>query len=118
MDWNLVSSQFSVSGCCCQSLRQVGLRYDTVDGDATYLRNLGVELEGREIYSPALVGFAVIAHKTFSPIDFTSTYSAFGGIGSRTLALRSGVRCSNHQAAHNPDVLGTLRNKKIMLCKM
>ncbi|GFV32321.1 hypothetical protein TNCV_1676071 [Trichonephila clavipes] len=41
------------------------------------------------------------AHKTFGPTDLTSTYSmctrrVFGGIGHRTQAFRSGIRCSNH----------------------
>ncbi|GFW63822.1 hypothetical protein TNCV_3744271 [Trichonephila clavipes] len=41
------------------------------------------------------------AHKTFGPTDLTSTYSVctrrvFGGIGHRTQAFRSAVRCSNH----------------------
>ncbi|GFT32614.1 hypothetical protein TNCV_3145621 [Trichonephila clavipes] len=41
------------------------------------------------------------AHKTFGPSDLTSTYSVctwkvLGGIGHRTQAFRSGVRCSNH----------------------
>ncbi|GFW85509.1 hypothetical protein TNCV_145541 [Trichonephila clavipes] len=41
------------------------------------------------------------AHKTFGPTDLTSTYPVctrrvFGGIGHRTQAFRSGVRCSNH----------------------
>ncbi|GFX15249.1 hypothetical protein TNCV_2709541 [Trichonephila clavipes] len=43
------------------------------------------------------------AYKTFGPTDLTSTYSVctrrvFGGIGHRTQAFRSGVRCSNRQA--------------------
>ncbi|GFV90221.1 hypothetical protein TNCV_4379361 [Trichonephila clavipes] len=47
------------------------------------------------------------AHKTFGPTDLTSTYSVctrrvFGGIGHRTQAFWSGVRCSNHQATHEP----------------
>ncbi|GFW51762.1 hypothetical protein TNCV_1186941 [Trichonephila clavipes] len=45
------------------------------------------------------------SHKTFGPTDLTSTYSlctrrVFGGIGHRTQAFRSGVRCSKHQASH------------------
>ncbi|GFV40887.1 hypothetical protein TNCV_1637711 [Trichonephila clavipes] len=49
------------------------------------------------------------AHKSFGPTDLTSTYSVctlrvFGGIGHRTYAFRSRVRCSNHQATHeSPD---------------
>ncbi|GFW93894.1 hypothetical protein TNCV_4221741 [Trichonephila clavipes] len=47
------------------------------------------------------------AHKTFGPTDLTSTYSmctrrVFGGIGHRTHAFRSGVRCSNHLDTHGP----------------
>ncbi|GFX79211.1 hypothetical protein TNCV_4747951 [Trichonephila clavipes] len=49
------------------------------------------------------------AHKTFGPTDLTSTYSVrtwrvFGGIGQRTQAFRYGVRCSNHQATHGPEM--------------
>ncbi|GFT37623.1 hypothetical protein TNCV_67031 [Trichonephila clavipes] len=48
------------------------------------------------------------AHKTFEP-TVTSMYSVciwrvFGGIGHRTQAFRSGVRCSNHQATHGPEL--------------
>ncbi|GFU99031.1 hypothetical protein TNCV_1614071 [Trichonephila clavipes] len=61
------------------------------------------ELEGREIFfrTPAPVVPAASVHKTFGPTDLPSTYTVgtrriFGGIGHRTQAFRSGVRCSNH----------------------
>ncbi|GFX00088.1 hypothetical protein TNCV_3080841 [Trichonephila clavipes] len=73
----------------------------TIDGDTTYfhLHNLGMELNGREIFfSPCTRDSA---YKTFGPTDLTSTYSVctrrvFGAIGYRTQAFWSGVRCSNH----------------------
>ncbi|GFV27243.1 integrase catalytic domain-containing protein [Trichonephila clavipes] len=57
--------------------------------------------EGNIFLFPALVVSAVTAHKAFGPTDLMSTYSVctwrvFGGIGHRTHAFRSGVRCSNH----------------------
>ncbi|GFV64707.1 hypothetical protein TNCV_1636601 [Trichonephila clavipes] len=80
----------------------------TIDGDTTYLHlhNFAMGLEGKE-YSLVLCT-RHSAHKTFGPTDLTSTLSActqsvFGGIGHRTQAFRSGVRCSNHQATHGPD---------------
>ncbi|GFU68915.1 hypothetical protein TNCV_4882421 [Trichonephila clavipes] len=50
------------------------------------------------------------ALKTFGLTDLTSTYSVctrrvFGGIGHRTQAFRSEVRCSNHQATHGPYIV-------------
>ncbi|GFX13261.1 hypothetical protein TNCV_2990251 [Trichonephila clavipes] len=59
-----------------------------------------MELKENILQSPA---FVISADKTFGPTDFTSTYSmctrrVFGGIGHRTQAFRSGVRCSNHYA--------------------
>ncbi|GFX04104.1 hypothetical protein TNCV_3972531 [Trichonephila clavipes] len=50
------------------------------------------------------------AHKTFGPTDLTSMYSVciqrvFGGIGHRTKAIWSRVRCSNHQVTHGPSFL-------------
>ncbi|GFT99672.1 hypothetical protein TNCV_1140631 [Trichonephila clavipes] len=55
----------------------------------------------RDVPSPAPVVSAETAHKTFGATDLMSTYSVctqrvFGGIESRTQALRSAVRCSNH----------------------
>ncbi|GFX36425.1 hypothetical protein TNCV_3671791 [Trichonephila clavipes] len=44
----------------------------TIDGDITDLHNLGMELKGNILQSPALV---ISAHKTFGPTDLTSTYS-------------------------------------------
>ncbi|GFT77811.1 hypothetical protein TNCV_4387901 [Trichonephila clavipes] len=71
----------------------------TIDADTTYLHlyNFGKELKGSEIFSSSLHS----AHKTFGPTDLTSTYSVctrrvFRGIGNRTHAFLSGVRCSNH----------------------
>ncbi|GFU32942.1 uncharacterized protein TNCV_4155321 [Trichonephila clavipes] len=57
--------------------------------------------EGNILQPPAPVVSAATAHRTFRPTDLTSTYSVctlrvFGGIGHRTQALRSGVRCSNY----------------------
>ncbi|GFV72195.1 uncharacterized protein TNCV_995671, partial [Trichonephila clavipes] len=57
--------------------------------------------KGDILQPPALVASAVIAHKTFGLTDLSSTCSVctrrvFGGIGHRTQAFRSGVRCSNH----------------------
>ncbi|GFS94370.1 uncharacterized protein TNCV_2014061 [Trichonephila clavipes] len=57
--------------------------------------------EGNILQPPALVVSAVTSHKIFGPNDLTSTYSlcawrVFGGIGHRTQAFRSGIRCSNH----------------------
>ncbi|GFT22358.1 uncharacterized protein TNCV_3273431 [Trichonephila clavipes] len=51
--------------------------------------------------SPPLVVLPAAAHKSFGPIDLTSTYSmctrrVFAGIGHRTQAFRSGVHCTNH----------------------
>ncbi|GFY12541.1 hypothetical protein TNCV_2447321 [Trichonephila clavipes] len=45
------------------------------------------------------------AHKMLGPTDLTSTYSvctrrAFGDIGHRTQAFRSGLRCTTHYATH------------------
>ncbi|GFV91117.1 hypothetical protein TNCV_896381 [Trichonephila clavipes] len=45
------------------------------------------------------------AHKTFRTYRFNEhvrTRRVFDGIGHRTQAFRSGVRCSNHQATHGP----------------
>ncbi|GFX40884.1 hypothetical protein TNCV_3761051 [Trichonephila clavipes] len=76
------------------------LDFYTIDGDTTYLdlHNLGMELEEREIFSSPFVPVvsAATTHKTFGPIDLSSTYSVctrrvFGGIRHRTQALRSGV---------------------------
>ncbi|GFV85732.1 hypothetical protein TNCV_2003522 [Trichonephila clavipes] len=59
---------------------------ETIDGDTTYLHlhNLGVELNGREIFFSPCTRDST--HKTFGPTDLTSTYSVctrrvFGGIG-------------------------------------
>ncbi|GFW13900.1 hypothetical protein TNCV_4700351 [Trichonephila clavipes] len=53
----------------------------TIDGDITdlHLPNLGMKLEGREIFSSphALVVSAATAHKTFGPTDLTSTYPVY-----------------------------------------
>ncbi|GFW13812.1 hypothetical protein TNCV_1670281 [Trichonephila clavipes] len=74
----------------------------TIDGDTTYLHlpNFAMGLEVRETFSsPPCTRDS--AHKTFGPTDLTSTYSVCsrrvnGGIGHRTQAYWSGVRCSNH----------------------
>ncbi|GFU87409.1 hypothetical protein TNCV_2716941 [Trichonephila clavipes] len=75
---------------------------ETTDGDTTYthLHNFAMGLEGREV--PCTRDST---HKTFGPTDLTSVYSVctrrvFGGIGHRTQAFRSGIRCSNHYATH------------------
>ncbi|GFU46892.1 uncharacterized protein TNCV_640431 [Trichonephila clavipes] len=57
--------------------------------------------EGNILQPPAPVVSAAIAHKTFGPTALMSTYSmctrrVFGGIGHRTQAFQSEVRCSNH----------------------
>ncbi|GFS82480.1 hypothetical protein TNCV_4777861 [Trichonephila clavipes] len=64
---------------------------------------MGLEGEGNILQSPALV----ISSQDYGPTDLTSTYSVctrrvFGGIGHRTQAFWSGVRCSNHQATYGP----------------
>ncbi|GFY20801.1 hypothetical protein TNCV_1120351 [Trichonephila clavipes] len=77
---------------------------DPSDDDTTYahLHNLGMELERREIFSsPLHLWFCCDHPQDFGPTDLMSTYSMctrriFGGIGHRTQAFRSGVRCSNH----------------------
>ncbi|GFW63249.1 hypothetical protein TNCV_3476651 [Trichonephila clavipes] len=61
----------------------------------------GIGDEGNIFQSPALV----IQPTSFGPTDLTSKFSVctprvFGGIGHRTQAFRSGVRCSNHQTTH------------------
>ncbi|GFU42445.1 hypothetical protein TNCV_4555761 [Trichonephila clavipes] len=73
----------------------------TMDGDTTYLHhhNLDVELKRSEIFSSLL--HSRFSPQDFGPSDLTSMYSVctrrvFGGIGHRTQAFRSGVRCSNH----------------------
>ncbi|GFS76384.1 hypothetical protein TNCV_1620261 [Trichonephila clavipes] len=58
----------------------------------------GTEGEGNILQSLRLCDSV---HKTFGPTHLTSTYSVctrrvFGGIGHRTQAFRSVVRCSNH----------------------
>ncbi|GFT82057.1 uncharacterized protein TNCV_3909901 [Trichonephila clavipes] len=86
-----------------QSLRQVGLFYDRWRHHLSpppHFRH-GTGGEGNNLQPPALTVSAAASHKTFGPIDLTSTYSVctlrvFGGIGHRTHAFRSGVRCSNH----------------------
>ncbi|GFV99773.1 hypothetical protein TNCV_5081331 [Trichonephila clavipes] len=82
----------------------------TIDGDTTYLYlpNLDMELKRREIFPVSCTRDS--AHKTFGPIDLTRTYSVctrrvFGGIGHRTQAFRSAVRCSNHSATHGPHLI-------------
>ncbi|GFW79896.1 hypothetical protein TNCV_3898971 [Trichonephila clavipes] len=55
---------------------------------------------GTNLQPPESVVSASTAHKTFGPIDLTSTYSmccqkVVGGILHRTQAFLSGVRCSN-----------------------
>ncbi|GFT32270.1 hypothetical protein TNCV_1035301 [Trichonephila clavipes] len=64
-----------------------------------------MRLDGREIFSNPCTRDS--ARKTFGPTDLTTTYSVctrrvFGVIEHRTLAFRSGVQCSNHQATHGP----------------
>ncbi|GFY16159.1 hypothetical protein TNCV_2348041 [Trichonephila clavipes] len=73
----------------------------TIDGDTTYihLHNLGMKLKGREYSSVSCT--RDLAHKNLGPTYLMSKYSmytrwVFGGIGHRTQAFRSGVRCSNH----------------------
>ncbi|GFW61407.1 uncharacterized protein TNCV_346551 [Trichonephila clavipes] len=91
----------------CQSLRQVGLLHDRWRhhlSPSPHFR-YGTGGEGNILQPPAPVDSAATAHKTFGPIDSSSTYSMctrrmLGDIGHRTLALRSGV--SNHQATHRP----------------
>ncbi|GFX18911.1 hypothetical protein TNCV_322161 [Trichonephila clavipes] len=56
---------------------------------------------GKHSPAPAPGVSAATAHKTFGPIDLTSTDSVctrkvFGGIGHRTQAFRSRVRYPNH----------------------
>ncbi|GFS90672.1 hypothetical protein TNCV_3770991 [Trichonephila clavipes] len=95
------------------STRKVTVRFSsakfpekTIDGETTYLHlhNFCIELKGREIF---------FSPQDFGPTDLTSTYSVctrrvFGGIGHRTHAFRSGVRCSNHKATHFPTALFVL----------
>ncbi|GFW41141.1 hypothetical protein TNCV_841821 [Trichonephila clavipes] len=73
----------------------------TIDGDTTYLRlyNFCMETEGKG-NSHERTDWR-INPQDYRPTDLTSTYSVctqrvFGGIGHRTQAFRSGVRCSNH----------------------
>ncbi|GFV37673.1 hypothetical protein TNCV_2707881 [Trichonephila clavipes] len=61
----------------------------------------GTRRERYILQPPALMVSAVTAHKTFGLTDLTNMYSVctrrvFGGIGHRTQAFRSGLRCSNH----------------------
>ncbi|GFV72656.1 hypothetical protein TNCV_411751 [Trichonephila clavipes] len=67
----------------------------TIDGDITYLHfhNLGMELNGREIFFSPLHS-CDSAHKTFGPTDLTSsdpvcTWRVFGGIEPRPSGLES-----------------------------
>ncbi|GFX48655.1 uncharacterized protein TNCV_585521 [Trichonephila clavipes] len=86
-----------------QSLRQVGLLHDRwrihLSPPPQFRHVTGGE--GNILQQPVPVVSAATTHKTFGPTHLTSTYSVytrrvFGGIGHRTQALRSEVRCSNH----------------------
>ncbi|GFX40817.1 hypothetical protein TNCV_3760411 [Trichonephila clavipes] len=77
-----------------------------IDGATTYphIHNFAMGLDGWDIFSSPCTRDS--AHKTFGPTDLTSTFSVstrkvFGGIGHRTQAFRSGVRCPNHYASCN-----------------
>ncbi|GFW18010.1 uncharacterized protein TNCV_2281141 [Trichonephila clavipes] len=84
-------------------VRQVGLLYDRWKHHLSpppQFRH-GTEGVGNILQSSAPVVSAATTHKTFGPTDLTSTYSvctrrALGGIGLRTQAFLSEVRCSNH----------------------
>ncbi|GFV32412.1 uncharacterized protein TNCV_1676981 [Trichonephila clavipes] len=86
----------------CQSPRHVGLlhnRWRCHLSPPPQFRH-GTGWEENILQPPAPVVSAATTHKTFGPTDLTSMYSVctrrvFGGIGHRTQALRSGVRCSN-----------------------
>ncbi|GFY16558.1 hypothetical protein TNCV_735851 [Trichonephila clavipes] len=91
----------------CQSLRQVRLLHDRWRHQLSPLSQFRHRLEGKDIIlrQRAPKVSAETAHKTFEPTDLTNTYSlctkkVFSGVGHRTQALRSGVRCSNHKATH------------------
>ncbi|GFT12600.1 hypothetical protein TNCV_5093861 [Trichonephila clavipes] len=65
--------------------------------------------EGNILQPPALVVSAVTANETFGATDLTSTNSVctrrvFGGIGHRTQAFQSRVRCSNPYATYGVGV--------------
>ncbi|GFU35411.1 uncharacterized protein TNCV_3641061 [Trichonephila clavipes] len=83
-----------------QSLIQVGLLY------GRWRHHLpppiqfrhGTGREGKILQPPALVDSPATTHKAFGPTDLTSMYflcarRVFSGIGHRTQAFRSGVRC-------------------------
>ncbi|GFV56384.1 hypothetical protein TNCV_2603111 [Trichonephila clavipes] len=79
------------------------LDFFTIDDNTTdlHIHNLGLELEGNILQSPALAVSAATPQKTFGLIDLTSTYCVrtrrvLGDIEHRTQAFRSGVRCCNH----------------------
>ncbi|GFU30771.1 uncharacterized protein TNCV_1444741 [Trichonephila clavipes] len=67
------------------------------------------EGKGNILQPSAPLVSAATVQKTFRPTDLTSTYSVctrrvFGGIGHRTQVFWYGVRCSNHKAAHGPNL--------------
>ncbi|GFW99046.1 hypothetical protein TNCV_1782651 [Trichonephila clavipes] len=73
----------------------------TIDDATNYLHlhNFAMELDGSEIFSSPCTRDSAL--KTFGPTDLTSTFCmctrrVSGGIGHRTHAFRSGVRCPNH----------------------
>ncbi|GFT58818.1 uncharacterized protein TNCV_184781 [Trichonephila clavipes] len=85
------------------SVTQVGLLYDRWRHHRSPPPEFrhGTGGEGNILRPPAPVVSAVTTHITFGPTDLTSTYSVctrklFGGIGHRTTAFRSGVRCFKH----------------------
>ncbi|GFU91621.1 hypothetical protein TNCV_2543831 [Trichonephila clavipes] len=72
-----------------------------IDGGTTYhhLHNICMETEGEGNTLQSLR--SRLSPQDYGPTDLTSTYSVctrrvFGGIGHRTQAIWSGVRCSNH----------------------
>ncbi|GFV36586.1 hypothetical protein TNCV_2261051 [Trichonephila clavipes] len=83
-------------------MRHVGLLYDRwrhYRSPHPQFRH-GTGEEGNILQPPALVVSAATANTTFGHTDLTSTSSVctgrvFGGIGHRTQAFRTGVRCSN-----------------------
>ncbi|GFT49447.1 uncharacterized protein TNCV_3366501 [Trichonephila clavipes] len=80
---------------------KVGLLYDIWRHHLSPQFRHGTEGEGNILQPLTLVVSSATVHKTFGPTDLTNTYSVctrriFGGIGHRTQAFRSGVRCSNH----------------------
>ncbi|GFW15242.1 hypothetical protein TNCV_173871 [Trichonephila clavipes] len=78
-------------------VRHSGLLYDRWRHHRSPTHNL----RGNILRSSALVVSFATARKSFGPTDLTRTYfmcarGVFGGIGHRTQAFRSGVRCSNY----------------------